>query len=94
MADRLGIARGDFGLHCAPASNIGPLLDLIAAKLKEVEAILPKNASRSRYWRLSADQIRLIRVSGDKQDALAAEYRVDKSTISRIKTWQAYRWVE
>lgn len=72
--------------------DLGALLDLIAQKLDEFKNLLPDK--KGRKWRLSADQVRLIRVSGDKQDAVAAEYRVDKATISRIKAGKAYAWVK
>lgn len=73
-------------------TDLGALLDLVAQKLDEFTNLLPDK--KGKKWRLSADQVRLIRVSGDKQDAIAAEYRVDKATISRIKAGKAYAWVE
>lgn len=73
-------------------ADLGALLDLIAQKLDEFTNLIPDR--KGKRWRLRADQIRLIRVSGDKQDALAAEYRVDKATISRIKAGKAYEWVK
>lgn len=94
---KYGLSKGPMVIEDRPCRvNLGPLLDMIAAKIEEIVAMFPPEVRKKadRRWRLSADQIRLIRVSGDKQDALAAEYRVDKATISRIKTGQAYRWVE
>lgn len=95
---KYGLTKGPMVIEDRPCRiNLGPLLDMIAAKIEEVVALFPselKKTTGSRKWRLSADQIRLIRVSGDKQDALAAEYRVDKATISRIKAGKAYEWVK
>lgn len=95
---KYGLSKGPMVIENRPCRvNLGPLLDMIAAKIEEVVALFPselRKKSNSRKWRLSADQIRLIRVSGDKQDAVAAEYRVDKATISRIKAGKAYAWVK
>lgn len=80
--------------------NLGPLLDLMAAKIDGIISGLPDEVKKrvskkaNRTWQLSADQIRLIRVSNDKQGAIAAEYRVDPATISRIKAGKAYAWVK
>lgn len=95
---KYGLSKGPMVIEDRPCRvNLGPLLDMIAAKIEEVVALFPpelRKTASSRKWRLSADQIRLIRVSGDKQDAVAAEYRVDKATISRIKAGKAYAWVK
>lgn len=95
---KYGLSKGPLVIEDRPCRvNLGPLLDMIAAKIEEVVALFPpelRKTASSRKWRLSADQIRLIRVSGDKQDAVAAEYRVDKATISRIKAGKAYAWVK
>lgn len=73
-------------------ADLGALLDLVAQKLDEFTTLLPDR--KGKKWRLSADQVRLIRVSGDKQDAIAMEYRVDPATISRIRNGKAYQWVK
>lgn len=73
-------------------ADLGGLLDLIAQKLDEFSNLLPDR--KGKKWRLRADQVRLIRVSTDKQASIAAEYRVDVSTISRIKAGKAYEWVK
>lgn len=95
---KYGLSKGPLVIEDRPCRvNLGPLLDMIAAKIEEVVALFPpelRKTASSRKWRLSADQIRLIRVSRDKQDAVAAEYRVDKATISRIKAGKAYAWVK
>lgn len=95
---KYGLSKGPMIIENRPCRvNLGPLLDMIAVKIEEVVAALPvavTRAANTRKWRLSADQVRLIRVSADKQDSLAAEYRVDKATISRVKSGQAYAWVK
>lgn len=73
-------------------ADLGALLDLIAQKLDEFTNLIPDR--KGKRWRLRADQIRLIRVSTDKQASTAAEYRVDPATISRIKAGKAYAWVK
>lgn len=95
-AERIGI-RGSHGPGPGrPCGAIGPLLDFIARNIKEVSAVLPQAPpeASAKKWRLRADQVRLIRVSTDKQASIAAEYRVDVSTISRIKAGKAYEWVK
>lgn len=68
---------------------------MIAVKLDEIATMFPKVESRSgRKWRLTADQVRLIRLSDEKQLGLAAELRIDQSRISRIRAGKAYEWVE
>jgi hypothetical protein len=76
--------------------NLGPLLDAIAPKVEELIDRLPPEAkaAHNSKWALSADQVRLIRVSDGKVESLATEFAVDKATISRIKSGQAYKWVE
>jgi hypothetical protein len=76
--------------------NLGPLLDMIAGKLEQFAQLFPAD-ERNRFdrkWRLTADQVRLIRLSTDKIICIASEHRADPATVSRIRTGKAYRWVK
>lgn len=93
----MAVAAG-LGLHRTKDSkrhvSLGPLLDMIALKLDEITKAVPLKVDSGRKWRLTDDQVRLIRVSDDKQLAQATELRIDPSRISRIRAGKAYEWVE
>lgn len=91
VAASIGVHRRKDSRQCV---SLGPLLDLIALKLDEITKAVPLKVDSGRKWRLTDDQVRLIRSSDDKQLGIAAELRVDPSRISRIRAGKAYEWVE
>lgn len=95
VAYSVGIPKGPIRLDRRSRVKLGPLLDMIAVKLDEIATMFPRIEKKTgSKWRLTADQVRLIRSSDEKQLGLAAELRIDPSRISRIRAGKAYEWVE
>lgn len=76
-------------------SCVGPLLDCLVDQLVKVADALPPDTFRKydRSHKLSSEQVRLIRLSGDKIIVLASEFGVSVGLVSLIRQRKAYRWV-
>ncbi len=70
----------------------GRLLDLFVDIMVAAAGSVRLPAARG-YGRLSAVQVRAIRRSTEKLDAIAAEHGVSHSLVVRIRARTAYRWV-
>jgi hypothetical protein len=76
--------------------NLTPLLEMIAEQIDAVIKAMPADQQARFSWarKLSEDQVRAIRSSGDKLICIAADYGISTAVASRIRTGTAYRWVK
>lgn len=99
LAASCGFARRAAGRHGlrlpGTGASIGLLLDALAPHLGDMLSKLPPEMFRrsSRGRKLSADQVKAIRVSAEKLTTLAAEHRISLGMVSMVKRRMLYRWV-
>lgn len=94
---RLNAIAQRYGVKC---NKLGVVLDALIDSLENLEGLnIPPSprhrvSERGRPGRLSAEQIKAIRLSKDKPISIATDHRISEALVRAIRRKTAYRWVK